>query len=82
MNLLKHGLDFADAHLVYENPNKITFESTRAKEFRLVDIALVEVAGVVLALVYVERDDDVRVISFRRASRQERRMLNVAKEQN
>ena len=24
-NLQKHGLDFADAGLVYNNPNKITF---------------------------------------------------------
>jgi uncharacterized protein len=26
-NLQKHGLDFADAGLVYDNPDKITFQS-------------------------------------------------------
>ena len=24
-NLAKHGLDFADAHLVYDSPAKVTF---------------------------------------------------------
>jgi uncharacterized protein (DUF4415 family) len=28
-NLEKHGLDFADADMVYENPRKITFQSPR-----------------------------------------------------
>jgi uncharacterized DUF497 family protein len=28
-NLQKHGLDFVDAGLVYDNPGKITFESPR-----------------------------------------------------
>jgi uncharacterized DUF497 family protein len=37
------------------------------------DVALVEVAGVVLVLVYVMRNtDEVRAISLRRASKQER----------
>ena len=44
-----------------------------ASEARLMDIALVEVAGVVLVLVYVLRKpNEVRAISLRRASRQER----------
>jgi uncharacterized DUF497 family protein len=38
------------------------------------DIAMVEVAGVVLALVYVLREpNEVRAISLRRASKQERK---------
>ena len=36
------------------------------------DIALVQIMGVVLVLVYVERDQQIRVISLRRASKQER----------
>lgn len=72
-NLKKHGLDFADAHLVYENPEKVTVASVRNGETRQLDTAVVEVLGTILALVYVERNDDVRIISFRHASRQERR---------
>lgn len=72
-NLKKHGLDFVDAHLVYDEPGKLTYESRRDDEFRLMDLAFVSVKGAILSLVYVERDDCVRVISFRKASREERR---------
>jgi len=47
-NLLKHGLSLSDAPLVFNSVNKLTIESTKADEARLVDIAMVEIAGVVL----------------------------------
>lgn len=72
LNLEKHGLDLADAGLVFDAANKITLLSSRHGETRKQDIALVEVLGVVLALVYVERGDEIRAISLRRASRMER----------
>jgi uncharacterized DUF497 family protein len=68
----KHGLDFSDAHLVYDDPEKCTYRSSHATERRWMDIALVTIEGRVLALVYTERAGDVRVISFRSASREER----------
>lgn len=72
-NILKHGLSLSDAPLVFNAPNKLTLESHRGEEARLMDVALVEVAGVVLVLVYVMREpDEVRAISLRRASKQER----------
>ena len=74
INLAKHGLSLVDAPLVFHAPGKLTLESPRAGERRLMDVALVEVAGVVLVLVYVLRTGrEVRVISLRRASRQERK---------
>lgn len=72
-NLAKHGLDLADSALVYESPDKITLTSARQDEDRLMDVAMVEVLGVVLVLVYVERGQDIRAISLRRASKQERK---------
>lgn len=58
---------------MFDAPDKLTLESTRQDETRLMDIAMVEVAGVVLVLVYVMRQpDEVRAISLRRASKQER----------
>ncbi len=72
-NILKHGLSLADALLVFDAPNKLTLQSARQDEARLMDIAMVEVASVVLVLVYVLRHpDEVRAISLRRASKQER----------
>jgi uncharacterized protein len=74
-NISKHGLSLADAPLVFDAPDKLTLESNRGTEPRLVDVALVEVAGVVLVLVYVLREpDEVRAISLRRASKQERKL--------
>ncbi len=72
-NLLKNGLSLADAPLVFNAPDKLTLESPRDSETRQMDIALVQVADVVL--VYVLRmPDEVRAISLRRASKQERKL--------
>ena len=78
-NLSKHGLDFVDAHLVYENPGKITVRALNPAERRLIDVALVRVHGVVLTLVYTMRGANVRCISFRRASRKERQLYEELK---
>jgi uncharacterized DUF497 family protein len=79
-NLTKHGLDLADAALVYNAPNKVTLESPRDDEPRRMDIALVEVMGVILVLVYVERGETVRAISLRRASKAERKFYENTKQ--
>ena len=72
-NIVKHGLSLADARLVFNAPDKLTLESPKAGEARLMDVALVEVAGVVLVLVYLLREpNEVRAISLRRASKHER----------
>lgn len=72
-NLRKHGLDFKDVYLVYENSNKCTYDASRYDEYRLMDVALAVVRGRVLTLVYTENEDEVRIISFRHASREERK---------
>ena len=79
-NLKKHGLDFRDAHLVYDNPDKCTYDSSREGERRLMDLALAVIHCKLLALIYIERGDDVRVISFRPASREEREQYELDKE--
>lgn len=76
-NIQKHGLSLSDASLVFNAPDKLTIESPRADEARLMDVAMVEVAGVVLVLVYVLREpNEVRAISLRRASKQERTLYD------
>lgn len=72
-NLTKHGLDFLDAYLVYENPDKCTYQSSREGEVRLIDIATAVVHGRLLTLIYTKRGDDIRIISFRPSSREERK---------
>ena len=77
-NLEKHGLDFAASHLVYDSPDKLTITAVRNNEARSMDIALIEYLGMVLALIYVQRGDDIRAISLRRASRKERKLYEEA----
>lgn len=74
INLAKHDLDFADAQWVFANPEKITFDSHRGGEERQMDLAMVEAVGMILAFVYVHRGDTTRAISFRIASRRERKL--------
>jgi len=78
-NLKKHGLDFEDAYLVYENPEKCTYDASREGEYRLMDIALAVIKGRLLTLVYTERGDEIRVISYRHASREERKQYDEDK---
>jgi uncharacterized DUF497 family protein len=78
-NLKKHGLDFYAAHLVYEDPRKVTSRLKSRQEARYLDIALVEIKGAILALVYTMRNGKVRFISFRYASRIGTRRYATAK---
>lgn len=61
----KHGVNFAEAWRVYENQEKITLEIIRNNQNRLVDIA--PVAGRLMVLVYVLRNECVWIISYRKA---------------
>ncbi len=79
-NLVKHGLDFKDAHLVYENPDKCTYEAGYRDERRLMDLATAVVRGRLLTLIYTDRGNDVRIISFRPASREEREQYEQDKD--
>lgn len=72
-NLKKHGLDFRDAHLIYDIPDKCTYASNRPSERRWMDLAMAVLHGKLLTLIYTKRGDDVRVISLRPASREERK---------
>lgn len=78
-NLKKHGYDFLATHLVYESRSKLTYRLKTEPEARYLDIALVELKGMILALVDTIRSGKVGFISFRPASRRERRAYAAAK---
>jgi uncharacterized DUF497 family protein len=71
LNLEQHKLDFEDARQVYEHTDKVTVVDPYSNEPRYRDLA--EVNGTVRLLVYTMRGTVVRCISFRAASRRERR---------
>ncbi len=79
-NLRKHGLSLADAALVYDAADKLTILAPPGVESRRIDVAFVPSLDLFLALVYVERGEEMRAISLRRASRKERRHYADAQE--
>ena len=70
-NLRKHGIDFADAVSVFSDDLAITIPDERFEEERFVTIG-VDAFGEILVVVYTMRDDEIRIISARKATRQER----------
>jgi uncharacterized protein len=75
-NLREHGFDFDDADSVYESPDKITFKESGRGELRWRGLAPVEWAGSILSLAYTVRGYNIRIISFRKAPRRERRVYD------
>ncbi len=73
-NLLKHGVDFADAVTALEDEAALTRSDPDAQgEERFVSLGM-DAQDLVLVTVFSYRTDAVRVISSRRASRAERRL--------
>ncbi len=71
-NLRKHGLDFADAAEVLESRFRMDVTEWRQGECRVLSVSYALGFLAVLTVVHTERDGRARVISFRRASREER----------
>jgi len=69
-NLKAHGLDFVDAPRVFEGVT-FTFEDDRFSygEQRFVTLGLL--AGVPVSIAHTETDNEIRIISFRKASKRE-----------
>lgn len=67
----KHGVDFADAVGVFEDERALTIkEHYVASEQRFVTIGM-DFLGRVLVVVYTHKNDDIRLISARTATKRE-----------
>ncbi len=71
-NRRKHGVDFADAVAVLEDPLAVTIREDAAGEERFVTIGI-DMLGRLLIVVYTVRGEQIRFISARGATRRERR---------
>ena len=69
-NISKHGIDFADAVSVFSDALAVTIPDERFDEERFVTIGI-DAFGRVLVVVYTLRDDEIRLISARKATRYE-----------
>ena len=70
-NLKKHGYDFEDANQVIESGRAVTFEDRRFDygEQRFITLGVLREEMVVIAT--AETDEEIRVISMRKAERNE-----------
>jgi uncharacterized protein len=70
INLKEHGLDFIDAPRVFEGAT-YSFEDDRFAygEQRFETLGLL--AGVPVSIVHTEIEDEIRIISFRKATKRE-----------
>lgn len=75
-NLRKHGIDFADAATALHDEQAVTIPDTDTDERRFVTLAA-DAQGRILVVVYTWRDDTVRLISARKATRHERRQYEA-----
>ena len=70
LNVQTHGLDFVDAARVFDGPT-FTFEDDRFEysEQRFVTLGLLD--GFVVSIAHTESTRQIRVISFRKATKHE-----------
>ncbi len=70
-NMVKHGIDFADATTALEDEAALTIADEFADEERFITIGM-DALGRLLVVVYIWRGEQtIRLISARRATRQE-----------
>jgi uncharacterized DUF497 family protein len=72
INLRKHGLDFALADVVLDSRYRLDIPVVRGAEPRTMSMSYAMGFLAVLTVLHTAWDASVRVISFRRASREER----------
>ena len=65
-NESRHGIAFADTFAVFEDPNALTLDQVVRGEDRYVTIGM-DGFGRILVVVYTWRDENIRIISARKA---------------
>ena len=68
-NRKKHGIDFVEAQVLWDDPHRLEVPAKTQPEKRLVLIG--EIAGLYWSAVFTLRMEKARIISVRRARKQE-----------
>ncbi|HSN74960.1 MAG TPA: BrnT family toxin [Anaerolineae bacterium] len=71
-NHRKHGIDFADAVMVFSDDYALTIDDDHPEEDRLVTIGI-DALGRLLVVVFTWRGQTIRIISARKAESYERK---------
>ncbi len=77
-NIAKHGIDFTDAIAIFDG-NKWETPSVKSDEERVKAVGYCE--GILLSVIYTWRGRKRRIISARRAKRNERRKYHLHESQ-
>jgi uncharacterized DUF497 family protein len=72
-NIQKHGIDFLGAHMVFDGYT-VTMEDDRLPYGAQHFVTLGFLGGRLVAVVHTEREDTIRIISIRKATRYEQRL--------
>jgi uncharacterized DUF497 family protein len=70
-NLRKHGVEFVDAMIVFDDDRAITLSDEHPHEERYVTVGI-DAYGRILGVSYEVRGNTIRIISARKATRRER----------
>lgn len=70
LNQRKHGVCFADTFAVFEDPHALTVDDYEHGEERFVTMGM-DCFARVLLVVYTWREENIRIISARKATRSE-----------
>jgi uncharacterized DUF497 family protein len=72
INLIKHGMDFVDVKSVFSGAT-FTFEDDRFPygEHRFITVGMLK--GVVVVIAHTEHNDQIRIISMRKATKNEQK---------
>lgn len=78
ININKHGLDFSTAARVFKDENRLEiFDELHSDlEERYITIGMIDNITYIVVVVYTERGEAIRIISARKATKNERRMYN------
>lgn len=73
-NIQKHGIDFATAARVFKDIDRLEIYDAAHSEIedRYITIGIINEVVCVVAVVYTEREEAIRLISARKATRRER----------
>ncbi|MEK6555277.1 MAG: BrnT family toxin [Bdellovibrionota bacterium] len=71
-NLKKHGVDFAEAVRVLDDPNSLVFEDFRHSEQRFVTVGLSNKDHLLFVVSCYRGEDQIRIISARHVTPAER----------
>lgn len=81
INIHHHGIDFQDAYLIFNEPMLVRVDTRKDyNEVRLIGLGLLFDINVVI--VFTRRINTIRVISIRRANKNERKAYQERFQQN